>query len=98
MSKTSGEKRKLREIIAEGCVGFENGHFVCTIDEVNGCKYRQKNEKYEPGNFIRHIRSMHPDLAKSRGLLQEDGEVPIKKRKVSKVPVAIDRQKLLEGI
>ena len=79
----SGEKRKLREILTEGYLAFKNEHFVCTIDEINGCKYRQQNGKYQTGNFIRHIRSAPKDLTKSRGLLQEDGNVPIKKRKVS---------------
>lgn len=95
---TYRRKRNLRDILLENCVTSENGYFACTIDAANGCKYRQRREKYDPGNFIRHIRSVHPILAKSRGLLQEEAEVPAKKTKIAKVPVEIDRQKLLEGM
>ena len=59
----------------------ENGHMVCTIDNVNGCKYRQKSEKYDPGNFIRHIQTAHPVMAKSCGLMQEEAAAPSKQKK-----------------
>ena len=97
-ASTSGGKRNLRSILIDDCVAVENGHMVCTIDDVNGCKYRQKSEKYDPGNFIRHIRTAHPVLAKSCGLIQEEAAAPSKQKKITKVPVIIDRQKLLEGM
>uniref|UniRef100_A0A182NT06 DUF4371 domain-containing protein n=1 Tax=Anopheles dirus TaxID=7168 RepID=A0A182NT06_9DIPT len=82
----------------QNCVATKNGHVVCSVDAINGCKYRQRSDKYDPGNFIRHIRTAHPALAKSHGLMQEETSAPVKQRKISKVSVAIDRQKLLEGI
>ncbi|XP_049294166.1 uncharacterized protein LOC125769475 [Anopheles funestus] len=71
---------------------------ICTIDTVNVCRYRQKSEKFDPGNFIRHIRTAHPTLATAHGLQQEDSSAPGKQTKIMKVPVALDQQKLLEGI
>lgn len=95
---TSGRKRNFREILMEDCVTSDTQEYICSIDPINGCKYRQKKEKFDPGNFIRHMRLEHPTLAKAHGLIQEKNEVPAKRRKVTKVPVAIDRPTLLEGI
>lgn len=95
---TSCEKKKYRDILTDGCISTENGFVLCVIDTVNACKYRQKSEKFDKGNFIRHIRTEHPALAKNRGLMRDEAEAPRKKRKVARTPIAIDRQTLMEGI
>ncbi|XP_062561147.1 uncharacterized protein LOC134225251 [Armigeres subalbatus] len=94
----SVERRTLRDILLDGCISTENGFMLCAINSDYGCKYRQKCEKFDPGNFIRHIRCEHPILAKARGLVKEDGIVPVKRRKVSKLSIVLDRQILLEAV
>ncbi|XP_065089486.1 uncharacterized protein LOC135710749 [Ochlerotatus camptorhynchus] len=98
VSASSIEKKKFREILAEGCISTEDGFVLCAIDAANSCKYRQKAEKFDAGNFIRHLRTEHTILAKSRGLLKDEAEVPSKRKKASKKMIAIDRQTFVEAI
>lgn len=39
--------------------------FICNIDQKKGCRYEQA--RYEAGNFVRHFRLVHPDLARTHG-------------------------------
>lgn len=92
------EKKRYREILIERCISTENGFVLSSIDTSNPCKYRQKSDKFDAGNFIRHLRTEHTVLAKLRGLLTDETEIPSKKKKVSKKSIAIDRQTFVEAI
>lgn len=65
----------------------------CAIDTIAGCDYFQ--EKYDVTNFLRHFRGQHPEEAAKHDLTKEP---PAKKAKiVPKIPIAINRQILLEA-
>ncbi|XP_065073513.1 uncharacterized protein LOC135697668 [Ochlerotatus camptorhynchus] len=95
---STGERKILRKILVEECTASENGFVICAIDRSNSCKYRQTANKLDPGNFIRHIRTEHAELAMARGLFREEMEAIAKKRKISKRLIAIDRQIFVEAM
>lgn len=69
--------------------------FICNIDQKKGCRYEQA--RYEAGNFVRHFRLVHPDLARTHGFFTKDTEPPKKKRAISKRPVAIDHELIIHA-
>ncbi|XP_062549966.1 uncharacterized protein LOC134214657 [Armigeres subalbatus] len=94
-TKRSENKNTLARI-ALGFIRREGTRASCSIDSGSGCKYTQ--EKIDVGNFIRHFRTRHLDLATANGLFK-DHEVPIKKQRiVSKRLVAIDKHLLMESL
>ncbi|XP_055534605.1 uncharacterized protein LOC129724041 [Wyeomyia smithii] len=92
------EKRSYRNMLEEFVV-FEDGFVKCRIDTRKECDYKQKQDRYVTGNYIRHMRTEHRALSKAAGLLLEDTNDE-KKRKVvrRKIPVAIDRQSVAAAV
>lgn len=93
--KQRTSERTFAEIAWE-LVKKEDGMFLCNIDPSSSCDRSQTN--YESGNFIRHFRMMHTDLAVSCGLVPDPAKIPKKKaRVVPKRLCAIDSQQYVEG-
>lgn len=68
----------------------------CNIDPNGDCTYTQA--RYDPGNFIRHFRLKHSEIANAKGLLKDYVPATKKPRVVAKRPVAIDLQLLIEAV
>ncbi|XP_039450496.1 uncharacterized protein LOC120429489 [Culex pipiens pallens] len=88
------KKRSFRDLTKEN-VEFVDGKACCNIGgggQVKRCRYYQ--EKYEPGNMVRHFRSRHVQIAKEKGFFREDAEAPEERppRPPKKIQVAINRQ------
>lgn len=98
-SVTGTKKRSFRSI-AENCMVLENGFLVCRIEKNSECVYKQKPQRLDSGNFIRHLRSEHTELARARGLFKDEDSsgCVAKKRRVAKVQVAIDHQTIVESV
>ncbi|XP_062716790.1 uncharacterized protein LOC115265845 [Aedes albopictus] len=70
-----------------------DGKFKCKIEEFGRCAYSQEN--YDAGNFVRHFRNMHHDVAQRLGF---SGGTPAKKKRSSeKLTIFFDRQKFYEA-
>lgn len=97
MASGSAKSRKRTYTdIASAFITFDGNKAQCNIDANSDCVYTQ--DKYDSGNFIRHFRLKHSELANANGLLK-DYEPPAKKpRIVAKRPIAIDLQLLIEAV
>lgn len=94
--KKRTDKKKTLAEIALGFIRREGAKASCIIDTGTACLYTQ--EKIDIGNFVRHFRSRHHDLAVANGLFKEQ-EVPAKKQRVvAKRPVAIDAPLLKDSL
>lgn len=80
--------------IALGFILRDGNKAVCRIDKNGQCAYAQVT--FDIGNFIRHFRTKHQDLARKHCMLKEgNGKRP---RIIAKRPIAIDKQLLLDSI
>lgn len=66
-----GRKRSFRSI-AENCMVLKNDYLMCNIEKNSECSYKQKPQRLDSGNFIRHLRSEHTEIARERGLFNND--------------------------
>lgn len=90
----AGRKRRFTySSVITDLIRKEDNKVYCAIDSISGCNYFQ--EKYDVTNFLRHFRTQHPEEAAVHDLTKEP---PAKKaRIVPKIPIAINRQILLEA-
>ena len=88
-------KRPLMDIAASLIIR-EGEEARCNIVPNGDCTYVQK--KYEAGNFIRHFRLRHSELANEYGLLKDYIPAAKKPRVVTKRAIAIDAQLLIEAV
>lgn len=96
MASTSSKRKRSLLDIAASFIVREDNKASCNIEPNGGCTYVQVN--YDPGNFIRHFRSKHSELANTHGLLKEFVPPPKKPRTIAKRPIAIDLQLLIEAV
>lgn len=99
MASTSGENSKKRKRtlidIASTFILKDGAKAFCNIDPAGNCKYVQA--RFDVGNFIRHFRLRHDELANSNGLLQGFDPTAKKPRVIPKCPIPIDQQLLIES-
>lgn len=98
MASTSSNLKRKRSMmeIAASFIIRDDDKARCNIEPNGGCNYVQS--KYDPGNFIRHFRLKHSELANANGLLKDYVPPPKKPRVVAKRPIAIDLQLLIEAV
>ena len=82
LKRKAPDSRKCFKDIARECSVEEDGFIKCGINPAGNCAYRQRAVTYDSGNFIKHLRSEHSELARKLGLFRDDGPTPAKKRKV----------------
>lgn len=68
---------------------------VCNIDPSSNCKHIQDN--YDVGNYIRHCRSKHTEVAIAKGLGKDESDVPKRPRVAAKRPIAVDKQLFVDS-
>lgn len=93
--KRHSDRKTLAEI-ALSLIHMQNGKPSCAIDSGSCCQYQQKN--IDVGNFIRHFRTQHFDLALANGLINIEDVSAKKERVISKRMVAIDKQLLMDSL
>lgn len=91
--KTENSK-SFAEITAQ-FVQKDGERVYCRIEGNNKCTYIQS--KYDAGNFIRHFRTRHTNLAKEHGLISEHATPKKKPRIIPKKSVPIDKQLLVDS-
>ncbi|XP_058449221.1 uncharacterized protein LOC131433787 [Malaya genurostris] len=96
MTDSSKIKRFYRDI-ANDCYKCEGDFIICNIDSTRNCTYKKLKSSYDPGNFVKHLRNVHPEKALEYGLLKQ-GYAPEKKRKILKTSIALDRQAVVESL
>lgn len=85
----------LTDIVAE-FVERDGPKGKCVIDSSSNCKFEQS--KYDPGNFIRHIRVKHTERALEVGILKDEDVAAKKPRIVPKRPIAIDKTLFIDSV
>lgn len=88
-------KQTLQEI-ALNYITQEGSTALCRIDETSTCKYIQN--VLDVGNFIRHFRTRHPEVAHKNGLLKDEIIPEKKPRNIPKRPVAMDAHLLIDSV
>lgn len=93
-TKKRRSERTLTEIVAD-FVERDGPKGKCIIEPDSNCKHEQA--KYDPGNFIRHVRTKHPEKALEVGLMDEEDIAAKKPRIIPKRPIAIDQQLFVDS-
>ncbi|XP_065084689.1 uncharacterized protein LOC135706932 [Ochlerotatus camptorhynchus] len=95
-SKKRSENKVTLADIAKGFIRRDGAKTSCAIDPGTTCNYTQ--DRLDIGNFIRHFRTRHHDLAVANGLTKEE-ETPAKKQRVvAKRPVPIDKLLFMDSL
>lgn len=92
--KKQQSQRTLTEIAAE-FVKRDGPKGKCIIDPSSDCTHEQ--DKFDSGNFIRHLRSKHPEKALEVGLMKDEDTATRRPRIVAKRPIAIDAQLFVDS-
>lgn len=99
MASTSFENSKKRKRtlidIASKFILRDTTKAFCNIDPEGNCTYVQ--ERFDVGNFIRHFRLKHGELANANGLLKDFDSTVKKPRVIPKHSIPIDQQLLIES-
>ncbi|XP_062549894.1 uncharacterized protein LOC134214559 [Armigeres subalbatus] len=90
----NSKKRVTAVEVIKTLTRVESDVIFCAIDPTSKCQYSQA--KFDSGNFARHFRNQHLELAIINNLCK--AETPAKKPKaIPKLPVAINKPTFMEG-
>ncbi|XP_062701117.1 uncharacterized protein LOC109432633 [Aedes albopictus] len=89
----SEQKKRTFRRIARECMHKKEGRFVCAITgDSTDCTYNQR--ALDMGNFIRHFRVRHTDLALAKGLLKPEEKL-LMEMKQARIKIATQATKLI---
>lgn len=96
--KRHSENQVTLSDIAQSFIRQDGEKAACFIDQGSACKHIQ--DKIDIGNFIRHFRKRHQNLALVHAVIKEEEiATPAKKRRVvGKRPVPIDKLLLMDSL
>lgn len=95
-SEQNPKKRKRTLIdIASSFILRDGTKASCKIDPDGECTHTQ--DRFDVGNFIRHFRSQHAELANANGLLQDFDPTATRPRIIPRHSFPIDQQLVIES-